>query len=71
MPRIEPLTPPYRALIDPVLRRWMSPGVTHEPLTLLRVLHRDPEPASRTFTLGAGLLGHGLLPAFHPDRDAW
>ncbi|MFF0135015.1 carboxymuconolactone decarboxylase family protein [Streptomyces sp. NPDC005227] len=67
MPRIEPLTPPYTAPIDQALRRWMPPGVTHEPLTLFRVLHRNPELASRMFALGAGLLGHGLLPAI--DRE--
>jgi hypothetical protein len=67
MPRIEPLTPPYPAPIDQALRRWMPPGVTHEPLTLFRVLHRNPELASRMFALGAGLLGHGLLPAI--DRE--
>lgn len=67
MPRIEPLTPPYTADIDRALRRWMPPDVTHEPLTLFRVLHRNPELASRMFALGAGLLGHGLLPAI--DRE--
>ncbi|MFJ4341654.1 carboxymuconolactone decarboxylase family protein [Streptomyces sp. NPDC088915] len=67
MPRIEPLTPPYPASIDQALRRWMPPGVPHEPLALFRVLHRNPELASRMFVLGAGLLGHGLLPAL--DRE--
>ncbi|MFE7577162.1 carboxymuconolactone decarboxylase family protein [Streptomyces sp. NPDC057521] len=67
MPRIAPLTPPYTADVDRALRRWMPPGVPHEPLALFRVLHRNPELASRMFTLGAGLLGHGLLPAM--DRE--
>ncbi|WP_329431923.1 carboxymuconolactone decarboxylase family protein [Streptomyces sp. NBC_01280] len=67
MPRIEPLTPPYPDSIDRALRRWMPPGVPHEPLTLFRVLHRNPELASRMFALGAGLLGHGLLPDI--DRE--
>ncbi|MFF3830713.1 carboxymuconolactone decarboxylase family protein [Streptomyces sp. NPDC002458] len=67
MPRIEPLTPPYTADIDRALRRWMPPGVPHEPLALFRLLHRNPELASRMFALGAGLLGHGLLPAM--DRQ--
>lgn len=67
MPRIEPLTPPYAADVDRGLRRWMPPGVPHEPLALFRVLHRNPELASRMFALGAGLLGHGLLPAV--DRE--
>ncbi|WP_214415862.1 carboxymuconolactone decarboxylase family protein [Sphaerisporangium fuscum] len=67
MPRIEPLNPPYPASIDQALRRWMPPGVSYEPLTLFRVLHRNHELASRMFALGAGLLGHGLLPA--ADRE--
>lgn len=67
MSRIEPLTPPYPAAVDRALRRWMPPGAPHEPLTLFRVLHRNPELASRMFVLGAGLLGHGLLPAV--DRE--
>ncbi|MEU8791314.1 carboxymuconolactone decarboxylase family protein [Streptomyces sp. NPDC048643] len=67
MPRIEPLAPPYAPAVDQALRRWMPPGVSHEPLTLFRVLHRNPELASRMFALGAGLLGHGLLPAI--DRE--
>ncbi|MEU8892260.1 carboxymuconolactone decarboxylase family protein [Streptomyces sp. NPDC048442] len=67
MPRIEPLTPPYSPQIGQALHRWMPPGVDHEPLTLFRVLYRNPELASRMFTLGAGLLGHGLLPDL--DRE--
>ncbi|MFJ8751959.1 carboxymuconolactone decarboxylase family protein [Streptomyces sp. NPDC102441] len=67
MPRIEPLSPPYPASVDQALRRWMPPDVPHEPLTLFRVLHRNPELASRMFALGAGLLGHGHLPAI--DRE--
>lgn len=67
MPRIEPLEPPYSEEIDRALRRWMPPGVAHEPLALFRVLHRNPELASRMFAVGAGLLGHGLLPAL--DRE--
>ncbi|WP_031077387.1 carboxymuconolactone decarboxylase family protein [Streptomyces sp. NRRL WC-3742] len=67
MPRIEPLSPPYPESIDRALRRWMPPGAPHEPLMLFRVLHRNPELASRMFALGSGLLGHGLLPAV--DRE--
>ncbi|MFD3516651.1 carboxymuconolactone decarboxylase family protein [Streptomyces sp. NPDC058657] len=67
MPRIDPLTPPYTADVDRALRRWMPPSVPHEPLALFRVLHRNPELATRMFALGAGLLGHGLLPAI--DRE--
>ncbi|SEG93222.1 Alkylhydroperoxidase family enzyme, contains CxxC motif [Actinacidiphila yanglinensis] len=67
MPRIEPLAPPYPPSVDQALRRWMPPDVPREPLALFRVLHRNPELASRMFSLGAGLLGHGLLPAI--DRE--
>lgn len=67
MPRIEPLNPPYPEGIEQSLRRWMPPGAPHEPIALFRVLHRNPELASRMFALGAGLLGHGLLPAM--DRE--
>ncbi|MFK0212924.1 carboxymuconolactone decarboxylase family protein [Streptomyces sp. NPDC090298] len=67
MPRIKPLVPPYAPDVDRALRRWMPPGVPHEPLALFRVLHRSPGLASRMFALGAGLLGHGLLPA--ADRE--
>ncbi|WP_369185551.1 carboxymuconolactone decarboxylase family protein [Streptomyces sp. Y1] len=67
MPRIEPLDPPYPAPIEQALRRWMPPGVEHEPLALFRVLHRNPDLASRMFALGAGLLAHGLLPDI--DRE--
>ncbi|MEV8586722.1 carboxymuconolactone decarboxylase family protein [Streptomyces sp. NPDC051180] len=67
MPRIDPLEPPYPAPVDRSLRRWMPPGVPHEPLALFRVLHHHPDLASRMFAVGAGLLGHGLLPAL--DRE--
>lgn len=67
MPRIQPLEPPHPADVQRALLRWMPPGAPHEPLTLFRVLHRNPELASRMFALGAGLLGHGLLPA--ADRE--
>ncbi|MFG2497453.1 hypothetical protein ACGFSB_04470 [Streptomyces sp. NPDC048441] len=45
MPRIEPLTPHCTADVDRALRRWMRPGVPHEPLALSRVPHRNPELA--------------------------
>jgi alkylhydroperoxidase family enzyme len=67
MARIDPLHPPYPDPIDQALRRWMPPGAPHEPPTLFRVLHRNPELASRMFVLGSGLLNHGLLPAV--DRE--
>ncbi|GAA2583816.1 carboxymuconolactone decarboxylase family protein [Actinomadura fulvescens] len=67
MPRIEPLTPPYEPEIGEALRKWMPPGVAHDPLQLFRVLHRNPELASRMRVVGAGLLAHGRLPA--QDRE--
>ncbi|MFI5693886.1 carboxymuconolactone decarboxylase family protein [Kribbella sp. NPDC051586] len=67
MSRIEPLTEPYAPEVERALKRWMPPGVDHEPLSLFRTLHRNPELASRMFVLGAGLLGHGLLPDI--DRE--
>lgn len=67
MPRIEPLEPPYTPEIDKALRKWMPPGAAQDPLRLFRVIHRNPELASRMFVLGAGLLGHGSLPAL--DRE--
>ncbi|WP_433473418.1 carboxymuconolactone decarboxylase family protein [Spirillospora sp. CA-142024] len=65
MPRIAPLDPPYDPEIATALAKWMPPGVAHDPLTLFRTLHRNPELASRMRVLGAGLLAHGRL----PDRD--
>jgi len=67
MPRIEPLTPPYEAEIGEALSKWMPPGVEHDPLQLFRVLHRNPELASRMRVLGAGLLAHGKIPGL--DRE--
>ncbi|QKG24431.1 carboxymuconolactone decarboxylase family protein [Actinomadura verrucosospora] len=67
MARIAPLEPPYAPEIGEALRKWMPPGVAHEPLVLFRTLHRAPELASRMRVLGAGLLAHGRLPA--RDRE--
>lgn len=67
MSRIEPLSPPYDADVETALRKWMPPGVPQEPLRLFRILERHPQLASRMRVLGAGLLGHGVLPAF--DRE--
>lgn len=67
MPRIEPLTPPYPPDVAEALRKWMPPGVTQEPLALFRLLQHHPDLASRMRVLGAGLLGHGELPAL--DRE--
>jgi alkylhydroperoxidase family enzyme len=67
MPRIEPITPPYAPDVLAALHKWMPPGVTHEPLALFRLLEQHPDLASRMRVLGAGLLGHGELPAL--DRE--
>ncbi|MEV0286172.1 carboxymuconolactone decarboxylase family protein [Kribbella sp. NPDC050820] len=67
MPRIEPLTPPYAPDVEQALRKWMPPGVAHEPLALFRLLQHHPDLASRMRVLGAGLLAHGELPAL--DRE--
>jgi hypothetical protein len=40
----------------------MPPGVPHEPLTLFRVPHRNPEPASHMFALGPACWGTGSFP---------
>ncbi|WP_410579747.1 carboxymuconolactone decarboxylase family protein [Amycolatopsis sp. lyj-108] len=67
MARIAPLAPPYEADVEQALRKWMPPGVTQDPLALFRLLQHHPELASRMRVLGAGLLGHGELPAL--DRE--
>ena len=59
--RIDGIAPPYDPESDRELRRWMPPGVTHEPLMLFKVLQRHPDLASRMRTLGAGMLVHGRL----------
>jgi alkylhydroperoxidase family enzyme len=67
MARIAPLTPPYAADVAATLAKWMPPGTDREPLVLFRVLQRHPELASRMRVVGAGLLGHGVLPP--ADRE--
>jgi alkylhydroperoxidase family enzyme len=67
MLRLEPLNPPYSPDVAEALRKWMPPGVTQEPLALFRLLEHHPDLASRMRVLGAGLLGHGELPAL--DRE--
>jgi alkylhydroperoxidase family enzyme len=67
MSRIEPLNPPYPPDVAEALRKWMPPGVAQEPLALFRLLQHHPALASRMRVLGAGLLGHGELPAL--DRE--
>jgi len=67
MARIDPLTPPYTPEIEHALRKWMPPGVGHDPLVLFRTLHHNEQLASRMRVLGAGLLAHGTLPQL--DRE--
>lgn len=67
MPRVKPLEPPYHPEVEQALRKWMPPGVAHEPLALFRLLHHHLDLAGRMRVTGAGLLAHGELPAL--DRE--
>lgn len=67
MSRIAPLAPPYEPEIEHALRKWMPPGVAHDPLLLFRTLNHNEQLASRMRVLGAGLLAHGTLPP--ADRE--
>lgn len=60
-PRIAPLVPPYAPDVEAMLRRWMPPGSSQEPLALFRTLAVHPDLAARMRPLGAGILGHGLI----------
>ncbi|ALG11930.1 carboxymuconolactone decarboxylase family protein [Kibdelosporangium phytohabitans] len=62
-PRITPVQPPYDTETAATLGKWMPPGVGGEPLALFRTLVRHPDLASRMRPLGAGILGHGTVPA--------
>ncbi|MDB4988929.1 MAG: carboxymuconolactone decarboxylase [Myxococcaceae bacterium] len=59
-PRIAPLHAPYTADAEAMLRKWMPPGVTVEPLVLFRTLVQHGELAQRMRPLGAALR-QGLL----------
>jgi len=61
--RIEPLTPPYEPTTEATLVKWMPPGSPLPPLALFRTLARHPMLFDRMRPLGAGLRGHGMLPA--------
>lgn len=63
MSRISPVEPPYPPEIAEVLARWMPPGHAVPPLALFRTIARHPMLRERLRPLGAGLLGHGALPA--------
>jgi alkylhydroperoxidase family enzyme len=67
MARIDPLSEPYPADVASALAKWMPPGAAVEPLALFRTLYLRPDIADRARPLGAGLLGHGRLPA--ADRE--
>lgn len=66
-PRIAPLKPPYEPETDDMLKRWMPPGATIEPLALFRTLAIHPDLMSRMRPLGSGILNHGEVPA--RDRE--
>jgi 4-carboxymuconolactone decarboxylase len=61
--RISPLEPPYTPEVETTLRKWMPPGAGVPPLALFRTLARHRMLFERMRPLGAGLLGHGMLPA--------
>jgi 4-carboxymuconolactone decarboxylase len=61
-PRITPLQPPYEPEVGEMLRRWMPPGASMEPLALFRTLAVHGELMSRMRPLGSGILNHGLVP---------
>jgi 4-carboxymuconolactone decarboxylase len=60
-PRIAPLDSPYEPSVETMLRKWMPPGSTIEPLALFRTLAVHDELAARMRPLGAGILGHGRV----------
>jgi alkylhydroperoxidase family enzyme len=66
-PRIPALEPPYEPDVEEMLRRWMPPGGTIEPLALFRTLAVHGELMSRMRPLGSGILNHGVVPA--RDRE--
>jgi len=66
-PRIAPLRPPFDPDTAEMLRRWMPPGAEAEPLALFRTLAVHAQLMSRMRPLGAGILGHGRVPA--RDRE--
>lgn len=62
-PRIVPLEPPYEEDVAQALAKWMPPGTGVPPLALFRTIAIHPMLRDRLRPLGAGLLGHGLVPA--------
>jgi alkylhydroperoxidase family enzyme len=66
-PRIAPLDPPYEPALAEMLKRWMPPGSSTEPLALFRTLAVHDELFSRMRPLGAGILGHGRIAPRHRE----
>jgi alkylhydroperoxidase family enzyme len=62
-PRIAPIEPPYDPETARMLAKWMPPGADAPPLKLFRTLAVHEDLMSRMRPLGAGILGHGLVPA--------
>lgn len=60
-PRIAPLEPPYESALEALLRKWMPPGSSVEPLALFRTLAVHDQLFGRMRPLGAGILGHGRV----------
>ena len=62
-PLISPAMPPYEPDTAAMLKRWMPPGVSLEPLLLFRILARNPAMMNAMLPLGAYFLGpSGPLP---------
>jgi 4-carboxymuconolactone decarboxylase len=66
-PRIAPLEPPYEPALAEMLKRWMPPGSSIEPLALFRTLAVHDELFSRMRPLGAGILAHGRIAPRHRE----
>lgn len=62
-PRIAPLSPPYPPGVQERLMKWMPPGAAVEPLALFRTFAVHEDLMTRMLPLGAGILGHGRVPA--------
>jgi 4-carboxymuconolactone decarboxylase len=54
---VTPLTPPYTAETDAMLRRWMPPGAPFGPLALFRSMAKNEELMTAMRSLGSYFLG--------------
>ncbi|SDE34279.1 MULTISPECIES: carboxymuconolactone decarboxylase family protein [Kordiimonas] len=54
---VAPITPPYDADTEALLKKWMPPGAPFEPLSLFRTLAQTPDLMSAMLPLGAYFLG--------------